>query len=50
MTPQCKQRNNYEVIVSLAEPTGADRKKVWMQKEKNLFNKNDYLSYVWFNM
>ena len=32
---------NDNLIVSSAEPTGINRKKVWMQKGKNWFNKND---------
>lgn len=34
-------RPSDDLIVSATEPTGANRKKVWMQKGKNLFNKND---------
>lgn len=30
-----------DLIVSSTEPTGLNRKKVWMQKGKNLFNKDD---------
>lgn len=29
------------IVVSSTEPTGDNRKKVWFQKGKNLFNKND---------
>lgn len=29
------------IVVSATEPTGNNRKKVWFQKGKNLFNKND---------
>lgn len=32
-----------DLIVSSVEPTGVNRKKVWMQKRKNLFNKNNIL-------
>lgn len=30
------------VVVSATEPTGDNREKVWMQKGKNLFDKNNY--------
>lgn len=30
------------LIVSATEPVGADRQEVWLQKGKNLFNKNDF--------
>ena len=33
-------RPSDDLIVSSVEPTGANRKKVWMQKGKNLFNVN----------
>lgn len=40
---------NYEedkVIVSVTEPTGVNRKKVWFKKGKNWFNKNNVISNV----
>lgn len=42
---------NYEedkIIVSSTEPTGIDRKKVWIKKGKNLFDKNNYNLYKGF--
>lgn len=36
--------NNSGVVVSATEPQGESRKKVWMQKGKNLFNKNNILT------
>jgi len=33
--------NDSSVVASPTEPTGLDRKKVWMQKGKNLFDKNN---------
>ena len=44
MTPQCKQKSNYEVVVSSTEPIGANRKKVWIQNtdtEQKIYLKND---------
>lgn len=35
------------VVVSATEPTGDNREKVWLQKGKNLFNKNNCLTYAW---
>lgn len=40
-TYSCNYINDVSVVVSPTEPTGNNRKKVWMQKGKNLFNKND---------
>ena len=37
------------LIVSSTEPTGEDRKKVWMQKGRNLFNKDKALLGYWIN-
>ena len=37
---------NNSIIVSSTEPTGKKRKKVWMQKGKNLFNKNNVFTYA----
>lgn len=34
------------VVVSPTEPTGDNRKKVWMQKGKNKFNPNDKTKYI----
>lgn len=36
-----------EVIISPTEPTTNER--VWLKKGKNMFNKNAFSSYVWFN-
>ena len=36
------------VVVSPTEPTGDNREKVWIQKGKNLFNKNNYNLYKGF--
>lgn len=36
--------NNSGVVVSATEPQGESRKKVWIQKGKNLFNKNNVLT------
>lgn len=33
---------NDDLIVSSTEPTGLNRKKVWLQKGKNIFDKNHY--------
>lgn len=38
-----------DLIVSSVEPTGLNRKKVWMQKGKNQFNKNKKLLNAWIN-
>lgn len=38
-----------KVIVSPTEPTGKNRKKVWMQKGRNLFNKDKALLGYWIN-
>lgn len=38
-----------DLIVSSTEPTGLNRKKVWMQKGKNLFNKNKKFLNAWIN-
>ena len=35
---------NSSLIVSPTEPTGKNRKKIWMQKGKNLFNKNNIIT------
>ena len=35
---------NHSVIVSVTEPKGKNRKKVWFRKGRNSFNKNDIIS------
>lgn len=40
---------NSSLIVSPTEPTGANRKKVWMKKGKNLFNKNNIENILYSN-
>lgn len=37
-----------DVVISATEPTGDNREKVWIQKGKNLFNKNNYNLYKGF--
>lgn len=39
-TYSCNYINDVSVVVSPTEPTGNNRKKVWMQKGKNLFDSN----------
>lgn len=34
--------NDSSVVVSATEPTENNRKKIWMQKSRNMFNKNDW--------
>lgn len=38
-----------DLIVSSTEPTGLNRKKVWLQKGKNLFNKGKIFTNAWIN-